>query len=398
MEIGGDSMPIKNYAYINPEMLIWARGETHFSTVEEVEQHINSISAQKLTAWENGSDLPSITEAKKLANLYKVPLACFYLSSPPEKRVKKYTDRRTLNGTVYCTTSYELWSEINRIISNREKLLEYVDTEEMKHYTLPILDPNSTVDRVAEILRDYLSISFPFKNKNTYKNNAFNYFRSIFEHRGISVSQISGVSLDEMRGLSISYDFCPIIAINNKDFERAKVFSLFHELAHLIRRSSSLCKIDFDERNDDEEKLCDSIAAATLLPKSIFTEVAKDFYKRHAKWSSICLQDIGDKFGVSSVVVLRRLYELNIIQKSAYIQIYRNLNKEFEAKRDLIERSHKNIPVHYYVKYLNHQGYLFPRVIMNAHASGKLTFGEMCRTLNVSSKHIENIERAVMFI
>lgn len=300
-------MPTKNYAYVNHEMLTWARGETPFSTVEEVEQHISGISAQKLTAWENGSDLPSITEAKKLASLYKVPLACFYLSSPPEKRVKKYTDRRTLNGTVYCTTSYELWGEINRIISNREKLLEYVDAEEMGRYTLPTLEPDSTVDRVAEILRAYLGISFPFKNKNAYKNNAFNYFRSIFEHRGISVSQISGVSLDEMRGLSISYDFCPIIAINNKDFERAKVFSLFHELAHLVRRSSSLCKIDFDERNDDEEKLCDSIAAATLLPKEVFTKVAKDFYKKYAEWSSICLQDVGDKFGVSSVVVLRRL-------------------------------------------------------------------------------------------
>ena len=211
-------MPAKNYAYVNHEMLIWARGETPFSTVEEVEQRISSISAQKLTAWESGSDLPSITEAKKLASLYKVPLACFYLSSPPEKRVKKYTDRRTLNGTVYCTTSYELWSEINRIISNREKLLEYVDTEELGRYTLPALEADSTIENVAEILRAYLGISVPFKNKNAYKNNAFNYFRSVFEHRGISVSQISGVSLDEMRGLSICYNFCPIIAINNKDF------------------------------------------------------------------------------------------------------------------------------------------------------------------------------------
>ena len=31
----------------------------------------------------------SITEAKKLANLYKVPFATFYLSNPPEKKNKK---------------------------------------------------------------------------------------------------------------------------------------------------------------------------------------------------------------------------------------------------------------------------------------------------------------------
>ena len=57
----------------------------------------------------------------------------------------------------------------------------------------------------------------------------------------------------------------------------------------------------------------------------------------------------------------------------------------------------KNIPVHYYVKYLNQQGFLFPRAILNAHANGKLSYGEMCRTLNVNSKHIGDIERAVMF-
>ena len=113
----------------------------------------------------------------------------------------------------------------------------------------------------------------------------------------------------------------------------------------------------------------------------------------------MCLQDIGDKFGVSSVVVLRRLYELGCIRKSVYYEVYKALNDEFEANRIFIEmnRKGKNIPVHYYVKYLNQQGFLFPRAILNAHANGKLSYGEMCRTLNVNSKHIGDIERAVMF-
>lgn len=328
-----------------------------------------------------------------------MPLACFYLSSPPEKRVKRYTDRRTLNGTVYCETSYELWSEISRIEANREKLLEYIDEDESASYTFPSFEADLSVNAIADRLRSSLGIHLPFKNKSAYNSNAFNYFRSIFEHKGIIVAQISGVSLNEMRGLSVFHDSCPIVAINNKDFERAKVFSMFHELAHLVRRSSSLCKIDFDERNDDEEKICDRIAAATLLPETGFREVANKVFASYGEWSSICLQDIGDKFGVSSVVVLRRLYELGCIRNSAYYQIYKALNDEFEANRIFIEMSRKgkNIPVHYYVKYLNQQGYLFPRAILNAHASGKLTYGEMCRTLNVNSKHIGDIERAVMF-
>ena len=392
-------MATKNYAYVNKEMLLWARGGTPFTTVEEAASYLSGIAAERLAAWEDGSDYPSINEAKKLAMLYRVPLACFYLSSPPEKRVKRYTDRRTLNGTVYCETSYELWSEISRIESNREKLLEYIDEEESTNYAFPSFEANLSVDAIAERLRSFLGIHLPFKNKSAYNSNAFNFFRSIFEYKGIIVAQISGVSLNEMRGLSVFHDICPLVAINNKDFERAKVFSMFHELAHLVRRSSSLCTIDFDERNDDEEKICDRIAAATLLPDASFREEATKVYASHGEWSSLCLQNIGDKFGVSSVVVLRRLFELGYICKSVYYEVYKALNDEFEANRIFIEMSRKgkNIPVHYYVKYLNQQGFLFPRAILNAHANGKLSYGEMCRTLNVNSKHIGAIERAVMF-
>lgn len=392
-------MAHKNYAYVNCSMLKWAREETPFRTPEEVELHLSGVSAKKLLAWENGADLPSVTEAKKLAHLYKVPLACFYLSEPPQKKVRKYTDRRTINGTVYGDTSYELWCEIERITSNRDKLLEYVGVEEIEGYPLPTFTGDTSISNVARTLRSFLGITTPFKYKSAYNNNAFNYFRNIFEHKGILVSQISGVSISEMRGLSISYDTYPIIAINNRDFERSKVFSLFHELAHLVRRSSSLCLIDFDERNDEEEKICDSIAAAVLLPKAEFVEISNRVFSKHKEWSSLCLQEIGDKFGTSTVVVLRRLHELTLISKAEYLAVYKQLNDEFEANRERIENSRKgkNIPVYFYVRYLNQQGYLFPRAIMSAHANGKLTYGEMCRTLNVKSKHIGDIERAVMF-
>ena len=390
----------KKCAYVNCSMLKWAREETPFRTIEDAALRLGGISAEKLSSWEDGTDLPSVAEAKKLALLYKVPLACFYLSGPPEKKIRKYTDRRTMNGTIYVDTSYELWCEIERIISNRDKMLEYVDTEEKESFSLPTFTVNTSINDIANDLRHFLGILTPFQNKSAYKNNAFNYFRNVFERKGILVSQISGVSISEMRGLSVYYDAYPIIAINNRDFERSKVFSLFHEMAHLVRRSSSLCMIDFDERNDEEEKICDRIAAEILLPKVEFIDISFQIYAKYGNWSSACLQKIGDKFGASSIVVLRRLYELTSISQDEYFSIYRQLKEEFESNRESIERSRKgkNIPVHFYVKYLNKHGYLFPRMIMNAHANGKLTYGEMCRTLGVNSKHIGDIERAVMFI
>lgn len=61
-------------------MLVWARSETPFKTPEAVEAIAPSITTKHLEAWENGEDYPSITKAKKLAALYKLPFAAFYLS------------------------------------------------------------------------------------------------------------------------------------------------------------------------------------------------------------------------------------------------------------------------------------------------------------------------------
>ena len=73
------------------------------------DSHISGFKSDLIDKWESGEELPSITEAKKLASLYKVPFATFYLTNPPEKKVRAYTDRRTYNDTVYREISYELW-------------------------------------------------------------------------------------------------------------------------------------------------------------------------------------------------------------------------------------------------------------------------------------------------
>lgn len=211
----------------------------HLATTSDVANHISGFRSEVIDKWERGEELPSITEAKKLANLYKVPFATFYLSNPPEKKTKAYTDRRTYNDTVYRETSYELESEIGRITGNRQIIVNLSDDTEYR--SLPSVGPKLSEKQIADVIRKYFELDLPFKNKSAYRNNGFNYYRALLEHYGIMVAQITGVSLSEMRGISMYYDTFPIIAINNKDFERAKVFSLFHEVAHLVRRSSSLC-------------------------------------------------------------------------------------------------------------------------------------------------------------
>ncbi|MDO5139792.1 MAG: hypothetical protein Q4D71_15210 [Oscillospiraceae bacterium] len=170
-----------------------------------------------------------------------------------------------------------------------------------------------------------------------------------------------------------------------------------NELAHIIRRSSSLCMIDFDDRNDEEEKMCDRIAAEILMPVTAFKAEVEKIRNEYHCWSTPCLQAIGDRFAVSSASVVRRLFELNIISYLEYQNIYKKLSEEFEAKKLALEMAdNKELIIKWHVRYLSKEGYLFPRIVVSAYHRGDLSYGELCRTLNLKSKYIDSIERAVM--
>lgn len=387
----------KNYAYVNSQMLAWARSETPFTTTDEVEMLFPAITAKKLDAWESGEDYPSITEAKKLASIYKLPFATFYLSEEPAKKVKRYTDRRTLKGFYSENISYALWSEIQRIESNRDSILEFSE-DETPIRTIPNIT-NDDIIEIATAIRDYLGLDTPLRSKTAYGSNPFNYYRNIVERNGIIVAQVSGVDIEEMKGLSVYFDTYPIIAINNKDYDRSKVFSLFHELAHIFRRSSSLCTIDMEEHSDQEETICDSIAAAALMPEAIFKHIANECITRIGTVNSICIDRIAGRFGVSTISALRRMHETKVISRKVFFELLGTITDEYNANIAYIEaaRKGKNVPVFFHVKYLNQNGFLLPRTVLSAYAAGRISHGEMCKALGVNSKHIGSIEQAVMF-
>ena len=102
-------MSKKNVAYINKDMLVWARSQTPFSSSpNEIIKRFPKIDVEKVKKMENGEIFPSIREAKELCKIYKVPFACLFLSEIPKKEPKKYFDRRTFIGLEYSEMSYEL--------------------------------------------------------------------------------------------------------------------------------------------------------------------------------------------------------------------------------------------------------------------------------------------------
>ena len=181
----------KNYAYINCEMLKWARERTPIK-IGEIPLRMKEFSNEQIENWENGTEYPSVNQAKKLCNLYDIPFAALYLSKLPNVDNTTYIDRRTYMDNLEGDISYELWKEINRLKSCRECAIELLNLEEYRNVFKDI-NPNFSTNDISTKIREIFNIETPFKNKTAYSNNAFNYFRNKIESKGVMVLQIENI-------------------------------------------------------------------------------------------------------------------------------------------------------------------------------------------------------------
>ncbi len=384
-------MGAKNFAYINHEMLKWAREQTPIE-LEDIPIRIKNMKSEQVERWEKGIEKPSITEAKKLANLYDIPFAALYLTDLAKKDNTTYIDRRTYKDSLDVGISYELWKEINRLKSCRESALELLEVNEYKNIFEEI-DTSYELEEISMSIRKIFNIETPFRNKSVYNNQAFNFFRNIIEKKGVMVLQIEGISTNEIRGISLNYTILPIIAVNKNDSDRAKVFTLFHELSHLVRRTSNLCLIDFNDREDEEEKICNSLAANILIPKEVLDYNIKNIDLENDKE----IERIADKYAVSKFVIIKRLYDLNKISFALYKSKYDTYLNNFNEIKEIKRKQGQKIIVTQDKKLISSSGKLYPKIILDAYYDGKISFGEVCNTLNINARYIENVERMVMF-
>ena len=155
---------------------------------------------------------------------------------------------------------------------------------------------------------------------------------------------------------------------------------------------------DDDERNDDEEKICDRIATEVLMEPSEFKRIATLVFSKEGKWNNTALMSLADKFGVSTVAAFRRLHDLSIITDQQYHGMYKIINSEFENNIKAIEaaREGKDIPYYFHIRYVNSHGHLLPRMIVTAQNTGRITLGEACKILNIKTKYYSDIAKAVM--
>jgi Zn-dependent peptidase ImmA (M78 family) len=94
--------------------------------------------------------------------------------------------------------------------------------------------PIESVGEIRELLNVSLDQQKEAARVDVQGYRAFRLWRDAIESLGILVIQDGGLSVDEMRGFVSPHERVPAIVLNTNDDVRARLFTLIHELGHLI--------------------------------------------------------------------------------------------------------------------------------------------------------------------
>jgi transcriptional regulator with XRE-family HTH domain len=219
-------------ALINHEMLTWAR-KTAGLDVDQASRKAG-VPVERLASWESGDSRPTINQLRNLAQAYKRPLAVFYLPKPP-RDFQPLRDYRRLTPTPHEPESPGLKLEVRRAWARREIALDlYKDLDEDPPQFLIRASKRDDPENLARRIRDCLGITKEIQASFGGEHKAFNWWRNSLEAKGILAFQATEVPVSEMRGFSLADRPLPVIVTNIKDSPLARIFSMLHELAHVL--------------------------------------------------------------------------------------------------------------------------------------------------------------------
>lgn len=378
-------------ARATPALLEWARNTAGYSLDDAA--HKIGVKTSKLRSWEKGYSLPTITQLRKISDVYKRPLAVFFLNAPPGD-IELPSDYRKLDVSASPPPSTELRFAIREANSRRESALELFEDLAVQPTRFSIKaarsdDPEAVAGRIRRAL---VRSQTPPKGDG---RRVFNYWRTAAEDAGILVFQAERIELTEMRGFSVSERPLPVVVLNIKDAFAGRVFSLMHEIAHIVIRQPGLCLLEEGSASEAQriEKFCNHVAGAVLLPASVFLELPEVPTTKVSKVSDDVLKSLALHFSVSEETVLRRLVILGRVSPVYYDQKRAEFLRSYSALKKLKAKSKvRKSPSRMAVAL---GGKLFARLVLDAYDEERITSSDVAEYLGVRLKHFERIRAAV---
>jgi Zn-dependent peptidase ImmA (M78 family)/transcriptional regulator with XRE-family HTH domain len=380
----------RTLASCTPGLLLWARTSIGLSLPMAAKKL--HVSDERLAAWEAGTERPTIPQLRGCAQVYKRPLAAFYLDVPPRDFTVRNSDFRRLPGEVPEEHTPEMRLALRSAAYRREVALELEPDAE------PVgLVGSATMDVSAEALaataRAALTVTLAEQAGWSEQYAPLNGWKNAVERLGILVFHFTDVGVDEVRGFSFSEPLFPVIGLNGGDSIHGRIFTLIHELGHLYLGEGGSCDLgDFTrpvEERGPADVYCNRFAGAVLVPRdALLSDVAVRRADARAEWSDAELQRLSSMFRVSREVVLRRL----LILGKADQEFYQTRRDEYLALPRRA-RDKKPAPIPRPIMIVRDAGKPFARMVLDAYHADAISATSVADYLGMQLKHLAAIEK-----
>lgn len=372
-------------AIIKPGLLVWAREEAGLS-IEEGAKKI-AVKAEYLLACEENQAKLTVRQLRVLSNAYKRPLAFFYLPLPPPKSISLRDFRRPAQEASE-PESPRLRYEIRRARYRRRVALELF--EEIGERA-PTFNATATLNdntfTVATRVRELLGVTRAQQQNFRDEYDGLNTWRQAVEHAGAAVFQASGITSKEMLGFSISEPILPIIVLNLRDVPVRRIFTIAHEVTHLMLRTGGLCTL---KEVQDIEVFCNEVAGETLVPQTwLLDEPEIQSRGPQKEWDEGLIVALARSYRVSREVILRRL----LVAEYATQEFYRQKREEYQNEFARKEKGEGFVPPSTLA--VAESGRTFVRLVLESYRQEKITTSDVSDYLGVRTKHFDRIAQAV---
>ena len=368
---------------ITPAVLRWARLRSGYS-IEELE---NTKQLAKIRLWESEdtSVFPTYNQLETLSNKLKLPIAVFFFPEPPEVP--------DINKTFRTVESKFLDSLPPRItyLLRKAKVFQ-LNLSELHSDSAQVEKPitgkftdqttNNTTELATQV-RNYLGISVQQQTKWKDENEALSAWRKALIAAGVYVFK-DQFRVDGYSGFCLFDDRFPIIYVNNTNTKTRQIFTLFHELGHLLLETSG---IDLTQNNTDNvESLeankteidCNKFADNFLVPDYEF----KHLYQPD-NITEQSIEKIAKHFHVSRELIYRKILDRNGITKSEYKKAVSQWTAQIKPK---------NSSGNFYRSTISYLGADYIQLAFSNFYQNKIDEYQLADYLNIKPKNLEKLE------
>lgn len=340
----------------------------------------------KLDEWEAGRADPTMNQLEAFARATSTPFGFLFLQDPPQEALS-IPHFRTVGDQAAAHPSPDLLETVQTMERRqawmRESLLDQGGEP------LPFVHSvtaNSPPNRVASQIRQVLRLQGSWANQHGSWADALRGLRLKMEEAGIIVV-VNGIvgnnthrKLDpqEFRGFVLVDQYAPLVFVNGADGKAAQMFTLAHELAHILFGVSAA----FDLRrlmpaDEETERACNIVAAEFLVPEA----------ELRAAWPTIRdelepFQVAARRFKVSAIVAARRALDLGLITRVQFFEFY----EAYEVDQRRAQVADEEGGGDFYASQNLRISRKFGDAVVRAVMEGKLLYQEAYKLTGISGK------------